>query len=192
VTPATAYKSGSLTAAQQDDELKKSSLMAPTTKIAIPMPRGGMTYTEPPRRVSKTTEIRRTFYMTSLTESADDLARRFASEFKADARLVIRDPRAFGERVCRAAQKLNPSWTAFFAPCHYFDPDAGHPDYLGSDPPHMRDSLPWRLKDNKYAWQQEWRFIWLPDQELVGELPPIELMIGSISDIAVLERLGKI
>jgi hypothetical protein len=129
--------------------------------------------------------------MTSLTESADDLAPRFASEFKADARLVIRDPLAFGERVCRAAEKLNPSWTAFFAQCHYFNPDAGHPDYLESDPPHMRDSLPWRLKDNKYAWQQEWRFIWLPDGELVGELLPIELMIGSMSDIAVLERLAK-
>jgi hypothetical protein len=64
----------------------------------------------------------------------------------------------------------------------YYDLKVGHPDCLASDPPHMRDSLPWRLKEDSYAWQQEWRFIWLPDTELTGELPPIELAIGSVSD----------
>ena len=54
----------------------------------------------------------------------------------------------------------------------------------------MRDSLPWRLKEDSYAWQREWRFIWLPDTELTGELLPIELAIGPISDIAALERLA--
>jgi hypothetical protein len=52
----------------------------------------------------------------------------------------------------------------------------------------MRDTLPWRLKENGYAWQHEWRFIWLPDTNLVGELLPIEFPIGPLSDIAILER----
>jgi len=34
-----------------------------------------------------------------------------------------------------------------------------------------------------------WRFIWLPDAELTGDLLPIELAIGPISDIAVLGHL---
>jgi hypothetical protein len=130
-------------------------------------------------------EFRNNFYMSSLTYCADDSEPRFA-EF-GDARLLIRDPRAFGQRVCAAAQALHPSWLPFFAPVFYYDPDTGHPEFLPSDPPYMRDSLPWRLKEVKYAWQREWRFIWLPDAELMGELLPIELAIGPISDIAILE-----
>lgn len=190
VRPATEYKRTDLTAAQQDDELKKSSLMSPTTTIGVPVPAGSFVRVAPIGRVTRTTEIRRTFYMSSLTKCADDSASRFISEFNADARLVIHDPQAFGQRVCGAANKLRPNWTAFFAPCHYFDPDAGHPDYLESDAPYMRDTLPWRLKEHSYAWQQEWRFIWLPNEEPM-ELPPLELMVGSIADIAVLERLTQ-
>jgi hypothetical protein len=37
--------------------------------------------------------------------------------------------------------------------------------------------------------QQEWRFIWLPDTDLDGDLLPIEFPIGPFSDIAILERL---
>jgi hypothetical protein len=190
VTPATEYKRTDLTAAQQDDELKKSSLMSPTTTIGVPVPTGGFVRVAPIGRVTRTTEIRRAFYMSSLTKCGDDSASRFISEFNADARLAIHDPRTFGQRVCAAAEKLRPNWTAFFAPCHYFNPDAGHPDYLESDSPDTRDSLPWRLKQDSYAWQQEWRFIWLPNGE-VTELRPIELMVGSIADIAVLERLTE-
>jgi hypothetical protein len=53
----------------------------------------------------------------------------------------------------------------------------------------MRDTLPWRLKDDSYAWQKEWRFIWIPDTEPVRESKAIEFPIRSLSDIAVLERL---
>ena len=189
ITPATTYRQTHLTAAQQDDELKKNTFLSPTTKVGIPVPGGGMSYVEPLGRITKTTEIRRTFYMASFTKCPADVAPRFVSEFNADARLVIQDPFVFGRRVCIAAARVRPKWTAFFAPCHYFDADVAHPDYLESDPTYMRDSLPWRLKDNRYAWQEEWRFIWLPDEELTGELSPIELAIGSIADIAVLERL---
>jgi acetylglutamate kinase len=68
VTPASEYKSASMTAAQQDDELKKSSQMPPTTTIGIRMPDGKFAQAETIGRVTKTTEIRRTFYMTSFTE----------------------------------------------------------------------------------------------------------------------------
>ena len=133
-------------------------------------------------------EIRRAYYMSSLTYCVDGSEPRF-TEF-GDARILIHDPLTFGRRVCAAAQALHPSWLAFFAPAFYYDPDKGHPEFLPSDPPEMRDSLPWRLKEVKYSWQREWRFIWLPDAELTGELLPIELAIGPISDIAVLERLA--
>jgi hypothetical protein len=92
-------------------------------------------------------------------------------------------------RVYDAAKAKRPTWTAFFVPVHYCNPENGHPDYLPTDPPHMRDSLPWRLKEKSYAWQKEWRFIWLPDTELVGADPSIEFVIGSLLGIAVLERL---
>jgi hypothetical protein len=127
--------------------------------------------------------------MTAFTFCADAIEPRFAAEFAADARLLIDDPATFGTRVCNAAQIARPNWTAFFAPAQYFDPQDGHPDYLSSDPPELRDSLPWRLKENSYGWQQEWRFIWLPDTDLVGELSTIEFPIGPLSDIAILERL---
>jgi hypothetical protein len=183
---AATYKDISLTAAQQDDELKKTSLMSPTTMIGIPMPTG-MHYTQPLGRVERSTEIRQSYYMTSLSFCVDDSEPKFA-DF-GDARLLIHDPAAFGKRVCDAAQAVRPKWFAFFAPAHYFNPDKGHPDYLPSDPPHMRDTLPWRLKNDSYAWQKEWRFIWIPDTEPVGEPKAIEFPIGSLSDIAVLERL---
>jgi hypothetical protein len=182
---ATLYKRADLAAAQQDDELKKNSLMPPSTMIGIPTSTG-MHYTAPLGRVKRTMQIRQNFYISSLTKCVDDSEPRFSAF--ADARLMIHDPLAFGKRVCEAAQVACPNWLEFFAPVHYFDPNVGHPDYLPSDPPDMQDSLPWRLKEDSYTWQQEWRFIWLPDTELVGELPPIELAIGSLSDIAVLER----
>jgi hypothetical protein len=188
VAVASTYKDSKLTSAQQDDENRKSSLMPPTTRIGIPTPTG-MHYAEPIGRVTRTTEIRQDYYMTAFTFCADAVEPKFAAEFAADARLLIHDQAAFGTRVCNAAQIARPKWIAFFAPTHYFDPENGHPDYLSSDPPEMRYTLPWRLKDNGYAWQREWRFIWLPDAELVGEISPIEFMIGPLSDIAALERL---
>src|SRR5580698_5725118 len=51
VTPATEYKRTDLTAAQQDDELKKSSLMSPTTTIGVPVPTGGFVRVAPIGRV---------------------------------------------------------------------------------------------------------------------------------------------
>ena len=184
---ASIYKDSKLTAAQQDDENRKSSLMPPTTRIGIPTPTG-MRYAEPIGRVTRTTEIRREYYMTAFTFCADAVEPKFAAEFAADARLLIHDPTTFGTRVCNAAQIARPKWTAFFGPAHYFDPGNGHPDYLSSDSPEMQDTLPWQLKEDSYAWQQEWRFIWLPDADLVGELLPIEFPIGPLSDIAILER----
>jgi hypothetical protein len=184
-SPATTYLHAGLTAAQQDNELKKDDLLPPTTKIGIPTPTG-MHYTSPLERVQRTMEIRN-FYMSSLTRCVDDSEPRFM-DF-GDARLLIHDRPAFSERVGKAAKVARPNWHSFFALVHYFDPNIGYPDYLPGDRPEMRDTLPWRLKENRYAWQQEWRFCWLPDTELVGALSPIELAIGSLSDIAVLESL---
>jgi hypothetical protein len=186
VAPASLYKQPDLTAAQQDDELSKSSLLSPTATISIPS--AGLRNIKPLGRIKRTMEIRRAYYLSSLTYCVDDSEPKFA-EF-GDARLLIRDPQTFGQRACAAAQALHPSWLAFFAPVFYYDPDTGHPESLPTDPLEMRDTLPWRLKEIKYAWQREWRFIWLPDTELTGEVPPIELEIGPISDIAVLERLA--
>lgn len=186
VAPADLYRHTSLTAAQQDDELKKNSLMPPSTMIGIPI-RIGTHYAAPIGRVTRTMEIRRNFYMSSLTFCSDNSEPQFAAF--GDARLVINDPKAFGQRVCKAAERARPNWTPFFSPVHYFDPQTSHPDYLPDDPPDFCDTLPWRLKEKKYAWQQEWRFIWLPHTELTGELLPIELTIGSLSGIALLERL---
>lgn len=185
---ASIYKDSKLTAAQQDDENRKSSLMPPTARIGIPSSTG-MHYAEPIGRVTRTTEIRQEYYMMAFTFCADAVKPKFAAD-AADARLLIHDPAAFGTRVCNAAQIAREKWIAFFAPAHYFDPETGYPDYLSSDPPEMRDTLPWRLKENSYAWQQEWRFIWLPDTNLVGELSPIEFPIGPLSDIAILDRLN--
>jgi hypothetical protein len=180
------YKDSKLAAAQQDDENRKSSLMSPTTRIGIPTT-SGMHYAEPIGRVTRITEIRQSFYLTSLSFCVDDSEPRFAAF--GDARLLIHDPAAFGKRVCEAAQRERPKWIAFFAPAHYFNPENAHPDYLSSDPPHMRDTLPWRLKNDSYVWQKEWRFIWLPDGDPVRGPNAIEFPIGALSDIAVLERL---
>jgi len=185
VAPASLYKQPDLTDAQRDDELSKSDQLSPTATISVPS--AGVRNVVPLGRIKRTMEIRRAYYLLSLTYCVHDSDPKFA-EF-GDARLLIRDPQTFGQRVCAAAQALHPSWLAFFAPVFYYDPDTGHPEFLPSDPPEMRDTLPWRLKEVKYAWQREWRFIWLPDTELTGKLPPIELAIGPISDIAVLERL---
>lgn len=164
---ASIYKDSKLTLAQQDDENRKSSLMPPTTRIGIPTP-AGMYYADPIGRVTRTTEIRRDYYMTAFTLCADAVEPKFATEFAADARLLIHDPAAFGKRVCDAAKAKRPTWTAFFAPVHYFDPEKRHPDYLPSDPPDMQDTLPWRLKEDSYAWQREWRFIWLRSRSMAS------------------------
>lgn len=186
VAPASLYRQPDLTAAQRDDELSKSDLLSPTATISVPS--AGVRNVVPQGRNKRTMEIRLDYYLSSLTYCVDDSEPKFA-EF-GDARLLIRDPQTFGQRVCAAAQAVHASWLAFFAPVFYYDPDKGRPEFLLTDLPEMRDTLPWRLKEVKYAWQREWRFIWLPETELTGELLPIELAIGPISDIAALERLA--
>lgn len=186
VAPASLYKQSDPTAAGRDDELSKSGLLSPTATIGVPS--AGVRNVVPLGRIKRTMEIRQAYYLSSLTYSVDDSEPRFA-EF-GDARLLICDPQTFGQRVCAAAQARRPSWLAFFAPVFYYDPDTGRPEFLLTYPPEMRDALPWRLKEVKYAWQREWRFIWLPHTELTGEVPPIGLAIARISDIAFLERLA--
>jgi len=93
-SPAPIYKDSKLTAAQQDDENRKSSLMPPATRIGIPTPTG-MHYAEPIWRVTRTTQIRRQYYMNAFIFCADAVEPRFA----ADARLLIDDPATFGTRV---------------------------------------------------------------------------------------------
>jgi hypothetical protein len=93
-TVASSYKDSKLTAAQQDDENRKSSLMPPTTRIGIPSPTG-MYYVEPIGRVTRTTEIRRAYYMTAFTFCADAIEPKFVHGFGADAS-TIRQPSARG------------------------------------------------------------------------------------------------
>lgn len=94
----------------------------------------------------------------------------FYDEFcNSDACLIIHDPNEFSARMHRASNAVIPSgWGAIDGPVTY-----GANSQLG----------PAFIKPDKYVFQFEWRFVWLP-------IPPVDkctatnIVIGSIEDIA--------
>ena len=89
-----------------------------------------------------------------------------------DACLTIRDRVRFSERLYQETDRALPGWGAVDASVIY----GGMSHEFG----------PAFMKPEKYVFQFEWRYVWLPP-EPVKELENLTISVGSIEDIAELE-----
>jgi hypothetical protein len=96
------------------------------------------------------------------------------TDFKADACIVIKDADLFARRIEVAASSQLPGWRFYHNPVEYFDP------YQILINEHF-DA--WTFKDFKFAYQREYRFIWVPQHDAVPDGFKF-LRLGNLSDLA--------
>jgi len=168
--PASDYASIENDKARQDDETCKATLHG-ASHVRVTAESGQSISIIGDLRLSTTAPDYYTFCLSSDWDS--DLYKEFQGS---DSCLVIRDARSFIERV-RASSRIElPGWQLFAAPIHYYDPYT---------PSRAAPILPAMSKDFRYAYQREFRLIWMPP---ATESPQgcRFIQIGSIEDIAFL------
>lgn len=103
---------------------------------------------------------------------------RLIDDFDADAFILFSDPSAFSDRFAEAVRAALPDHTVGAGPVQYFDPYDG--------PGNTVDPLFW--KHFRYAYQSEYRFVWVPPQDR-KHMEPIFVGLGPLHDIAELFEL---
>jgi hypothetical protein len=127
------------------------------------------------RRVSAIGDVRWTchapdYYLLCLSCKGD---RRIAKAFGKDACLRISNIDELGRRLEVATHRLLPNWRLHHGPVEYYDP------YERTPKQHVSASI---SKDFRFAYQQEYRFAWLSEEDVSTKYRFLET--GSLADIA--------
>jgi hypothetical protein len=177
VAPASYYSDPSLNPALWDNELEITVEVRPSDgTISLRNKKTG-TWQEisVSGNIKVTNESLTNYYIMSLSRIYDY---RLFDDFGADSCLLIFRPREFIERIAQGMRKELSEWT----------PDANPVSYV--DPLNMGDSHidVFFTKHFRYAYQMEYRAIWLPP-ESKHELAPVCLAVEPLSDCADLLSL---
>jgi hypothetical protein len=97
------------------------------------------------------------------------LAPRLFIDFGYDSCLIFREPAAFVGNLLQAVEAKLPKWTGAGMPVKYYDP-------LNS---RLEDLDVFSQKHFRFAYQKEYRIIWLPPREANG-LQPVIVELGSL------------
>jgi hypothetical protein len=124
----------------------------------------------PDQRVDVSFQSPADYWIYCVTESIDP---RLFVDFEADACVVIRDRKAFAERLQLGAGRALGRVRSQAQLIEYIDPLL---------PKTAKMFLP-LSKHFGYSYQSEFRFCWFPVEPL-SELPSMDISIGSIEDIA--------
>jgi hypothetical protein len=100
---------------------------------------------------------------------------RAIDDFEGDCCLVIKDVKAFLDRLLKGVLVHVPYWAARVGPVVYLDP-------LNTKPQEVR---PYFGKYFRYAYQNEVRVVWVPP-EPTAKVEPVFTSLGSLQDIAEL------
>jgi hypothetical protein len=177
--PATTYRDDpSLQKAQRDDELSRTILLDPKTvrleHLAADGTRRPLT---PSAAIAVSTVSRTNYYVWCATTRIDP---RLFDDFRYDACLVITDAEEFTTRFYAATAIALPEWIGAERLVDYLDPVREAADRV----------LDRYHKDFRFAYQREYRFAWDPKApQIASLLQPIELRLGSLTDIARLITL---
>lgn len=99
---------------------------------------------------------------------------RMATDFDADAAIVIKDPTLFRRRIISRFLANHPGWAVMQGKVTYYDP---YRDYSKFKVPEM-------AKHFGYAYQKEFRIAFRPRRPIAAPLEPVFLTIGSMQDYA--------
>lgn len=109
------------------------------------------------------------------------LAPRLFFDFKKDACLLILKPELFLERLAAKVAEQIPDWQRFGSSVQYVDP-------LRSGMPHLG---PYLGKHFRYAYQKEYRALWIPPDPAVALHNHITVYLGSLQDCCELILLSS-
>ena len=111
------------------------------------------------------------YYLFSVCER---IHHRMASDFDANAAIVIRDPERFRKALTRAVLEQRPAIRPMSGRVTYYDP---YRDYTKVRVPEM-------AKPFRYAYQLEVRFVFRPRRRPLNGLAPMYVSIGPMSEYA--------
>lgn len=171
IAPASYYSDPSLNNAIRDDELVFRGSVFSGLKAFM---KDGI-ITPPYGRIEYSVKARTNFYVACF---ASNYTYREFSDFEADSCLIIKNPRAFTDRLIRAGTQALSGYEGFAGSIKYLDP-------LLCDPGKIDVNF---AKHFKYAYQNEYRMIWAP-REPLADLQPIYIEIGPLDDIAEIIEL---
>ncbi|MGD9690407.1 MAG: hypothetical protein AB7K52_13685 [Phycisphaerales bacterium] len=192
--PASFYKDTSLGPHRHDDERVRTTHQHPFgTKIRVVQRADGTSVPngpESPVLGNITTRVESWDYFVWCGSGALE-PRLFIDFDHADACVIVRDVRAFAQRLGWAASQhilgAIPSVGAIeveWKGVRYFDP------HLPPKPPNDRLPVPWS-KPLRYAYQQEYRIVIEVFPSPASTLPVLNLCLGPLSDIAELVYVGE-
>lgn len=175
LTPASFYDRPELNHATRDEELVRTIIPNPRDprlhrfleSLETKVPNGESTD-------SISIESLTDYYMASFSAIHN---RRLFGDFRADACLVVFDPKTFFDRLNEAVTLHLPGWRYRVAPVAYFDP-------VRADPFEVRRELAF-AKPFCHAYQKEVRLVCLPPEPTL-DLPMIDLQLGPLHDCAEL------
>lgn len=166
VAPASYYNDPSLNSAIRDDELVFNGAVSvglkSHVKLGAPINSFG--------RLEYSVKARTNYYVSCF---ASNYTYREFDDFCADACLVIKEPRTFIKRIMKAGAEIFSGYNGFSGAVKYLDPVVC--DFTKINPSFS--------KHFKYAYQNEYRFVWAPEEPRML-LDPVSLEMGSLSDIA--------
>ncbi len=178
VAPASSYRGETLDEARKDDELNKHTYslgdnITVTTMDGKTIPIIG--------DLKRTRSLSVNYYVLCTANEHDArLFSCFPSQVgePADACAVVWDADEFARRLEVAGRSRLPKWLFHHNPVHYFDPYNLMP---------KEEISPGMSKDFSYAYQREYRFLWLPVAGGIAD-QPMFLNVGPLGDIAGLFR----
>jgi hypothetical protein len=179
ISPATRYADPSLNSAQYDEELRHFAV-TPHERVLFGLV-GTDTPGGPEREIPhQPLELFRfmevpNFYVLCCAAGFDC---RMFKDFEADAALIVHGKEQFIRRLGDAVAQQHPS--AFsHGKVRYYDP------YRIANPSEL---IPAFSKHFRYAYQDEYRFVWKPPSGM--QLAPFFINIGPMNDIAAMVELG--
>ncbi len=179
IAPARSYSDPSLNYAVNDDELQFDRVM-PGSEVTITFldkQTGEPKDAKPISDVTDTTSLATNFYVYCMTHT---LSYRLFDDFEADACVIVREPATFAAKLAQAVQQVLPGWIEWNDEVQYVDPYL-HP---GADVDLFFS------KHFRFWYQQEYRFVWIPEAGGRDSLEPIFVELGPLDGISELVCLS--
>lgn len=175
VSPASFYQDPSLNHAIQDDELSCSVHLHPS-KVKLeaydPITSKSKGKLNPTSNVTIKIGSNTDYYVYCLSTV---FRPRLFVDFSADSCLLLTNPQQFLLRLTTAVNKQLPGWEKYLIRVTYFDPLKPEKKRIDS----------FSCKHFRYAYQKEWRLIWLPPKN-TDKLNHILIQIGNCEDVCEL------